>query len=54
MARMHRSKTSARLRSFYASVTRRLADGRMFYPDQRMTREQALRSYTLDAAYRRV
>jgi predicted amidohydrolase YtcJ len=39
------------LRSFYASVTRRLADGRVFYPDERMTREQALRSYTIDAAY---
>jgi predicted amidohydrolase YtcJ len=39
------------LPSFYASVTRKLADGRVFYPDQRMTREQALRSYTLDAAY---
>lgn len=39
------------LHSFYASVTRRLADDRTFYPEQRMTREQALRSYTLDAAY---
>jgi predicted amidohydrolase YtcJ len=37
--------------SFYASVTRRLPDGRVFYPEERMTREQALRSYTLDAAY---
>jgi predicted amidohydrolase YtcJ len=37
--------------SFHASVTRRLADGTAFYPDQRMTREQALRSYTLDAAF---
>ena len=37
--------------SFYASVSRRLADGRVFYGDQRMTREEALRSYTLDAAY---
>jgi predicted amidohydrolase YtcJ len=37
--------------SFYASVTRRLADGSTFHPEQRMTREQALRSYTLDAAY---
>ncbi len=36
---------------FYASVTRRLADGSLFYPDQRMTREQALRSYTLNGAY---
>jgi predicted amidohydrolase YtcJ len=37
--------------SFYSSVTRRLADGSLFYSDQRMTREEALRSYTLDAAY---
>jgi predicted amidohydrolase YtcJ len=37
--------------SFYASVTRRLPDGTDFYPDQRMTREEALRSYTLDAAW---
>jgi len=32
---------------FYAAVTRRLSDGSVFYPDQRMTREEALRSYTL-------
>src|SRR6185503_12271789 len=37
--------------SFYASVSRRLADGRVWYPDQRMTRMQALRSYTCDAAW---
>jgi predicted amidohydrolase YtcJ len=37
--------------SFYASVTRRLADGTDFYPEQAMTREEALRSYTIDAAY---
>jgi predicted amidohydrolase YtcJ len=36
---------------FYASVSRRLPDGTIFYPDQRMTREEALRSYTIDAAY---
>jgi predicted amidohydrolase YtcJ len=36
---------------FYASVTRRAASGDAFFPEQRMTREQALRSYTLDAAY---
>ena len=36
---------------FYASVTRRLKDGSYFYPDQRMTRIEALRSYTLGAAY---
>ncbi|MCX7973207.1 MAG: amidohydrolase [Candidatus Aminicenantes bacterium] len=36
---------------FYASVTRRLADGTLFYPEQKMTREEALRSYTLNGAY---
>jgi predicted amidohydrolase YtcJ len=39
------------LANFYAAVTRRLADGSVFYPDQCMTRFQALRSYTIDAAY---
>jgi predicted amidohydrolase YtcJ len=36
--------------SFYASVSRRLKDGSVFFPDQRMSRIEALRSYTLDAA----
>jgi predicted amidohydrolase YtcJ len=36
---------------FYSSVTRRLPDGSLFYPEQCMTREEALRSYTIDAAY---
>jgi len=39
------------LASFYAAVTRRLPDGTDFYPAQNMTREEALRAYTLDAAY---
>jgi predicted amidohydrolase YtcJ len=39
------------LACFYASVTRKLATGAAFFPEQRMTREQALRSYTLDAAF---
>ena len=26
-------------------------NGEVFYPDQRMTREEALRSYTLNSAY---
>jgi len=39
------------LASYFASVTRELADGQLFYPEQRMTREEALRSYTLDAAF---
>ena len=36
---------------FYASVTRRLSDGSVFYPAQRMNREEALKSYTLANAY---
>jgi len=36
---------------FYSSVTRKLSDGAPFFPEQRMTRHEALRSYTLDAAY---
>ena len=39
------------LPSFHATVSRKLKDGRVFYPDQRMSREEALRSYTLNAAY---
>jgi len=39
------------LPSFYASVTRKMKNGELFYPDQKMTREEALRSYTLNAAY---
>ena len=37
--------------SFYASVSRRMADGEAFYPQHRMTREEALRSYTVNNAY---
>jgi predicted amidohydrolase YtcJ len=37
--------------NFRASVTRKLADGSVFYPGQRMTRLEALRSYTVNAAY---
>ena len=42
------------LACFYASVTRKTLQGTPtggYEPDQKMTREQALRSYTLDAAY---
>jgi hypothetical protein len=38
----------------YAAVTRQDHQGQPkggWYPDQRMTREEALRSFTLDAAY---
>lgn len=40
--------------SLYASMTRKTLQGTPaggYEPDQRMTREQALRSYTIDAAY---
>ena len=37
--------------NFYSSVTRRLANGATFYPEQKMTRMEALRSYTTNAAY---
>lgn len=37
--------------NFYATVTRKMANGEAFHPEQRMTREEALRSMTLNAAY---
>jgi predicted amidohydrolase YtcJ len=37
--------------NFYAAVTRQMSNGRQFYPDQVMTREEALRSYTINNAY---
>jgi predicted amidohydrolase YtcJ len=37
--------------NFYASVSRRLKDGSVFYPDQRMSRMEALKSYTINGAY---
>jgi predicted amidohydrolase YtcJ len=37
--------------SFYASVSRRLKDGTQFFPEQCMTRMEALRSYTINAAF---
>jgi predicted amidohydrolase YtcJ len=37
--------------NFAASVTRRMTNGELFFPDQAMTREEALRSMTLNPAY---
>ena len=34
-----------------SAVTRRMADGRQFFPEQCLTPLEALRSYTIDAAY---
>jgi predicted amidohydrolase YtcJ len=37
--------------SFYASVTREMANGEAFHPEQSITRIETLRSYTIDNAY---
>ncbi|HET6630378.1 MAG TPA: amidohydrolase [Woeseiaceae bacterium] len=37
--------------SFYSSVSRMMANGQRFHPEQAMTREEALRSYTINNAY---
>ncbi|MFC1660931.1 amidohydrolase [Gemmatimonadota bacterium] len=39
------------LASFYATVTRLMPNGEYFFPDQAMTREEALASYTINGAY---
>lgn len=37
--------------NYHATVTRKVKDGSTFYPGQRMTREEALKAYTWNAAY---
>jgi predicted amidohydrolase YtcJ len=37
--------------NYYASVSRKLKDGKVFFPDQRMSRMEALKSYTINGAY---
>jgi predicted amidohydrolase YtcJ len=37
--------------SYHATVSRKLSDGTVFFPDQRMNRLDALKSYTINAAY---
>jgi hypothetical protein len=39
------------IESYYATVTRRLKDGSVFFGDQKMTRVDALKSYTINGAY---
>jgi len=36
---------------YYATVTRKMQDGTAFYPEQKMSRKEGLRSYTLNCAY---
>ena len=37
--------------NYYATVSRKTKTGQVFYPDQRMSRMEALKSYTMNAAY---
>jgi predicted amidohydrolase YtcJ len=37
--------------NFYLSITRRMDNGEVFLPDQRLTREQALATYTVNPAF---
>jgi predicted amidohydrolase YtcJ len=37
--------------SYYATVSRRIVDGTVFFPEQRMSRMEALESYTISGAY---
>jgi predicted amidohydrolase YtcJ len=37
--------------SYYATVSRRLADGSVFFADQRLSRLDALKTYTINGAY---
>jgi predicted amidohydrolase YtcJ len=39
------------LESYYATVSRMMNNGERFYPEQRMSRLEALKSYTINAAY---
>jgi len=39
------------IESYYSTVTRRLKDGSVFFGDQKMTRMEALKSYTINGAY---
>lgn len=39
------------LKNFYAAVTRKLNDVTEFYPSQKMTRMEALKSYTINGAF---
>ena len=36
--------------SYYATISRKIKDGSVFYPEQRMNRMEALRSYTINTA----
>jgi len=37
--------------NMWMCITRKMRDGRVFYPEERISREQALRMYTVGAAW---
>ncbi|MFM8533644.1 MAG: amidohydrolase family protein, partial [Acidimicrobiia bacterium] len=39
------------LANFHATIARKTKDGSVFYGDQKMTRAEALKSYTWNGAY---
>lgn len=39
------------IKCFYSAVTRKSSDGSEFYPDQKMSRLEALKSYTINGAF---
>jgi predicted amidohydrolase YtcJ len=39
------------IKNFYRSVTRKMKNGEVFFPEQRLTRQQALESYTVNNAF---
>ncbi|MBN1302118.1 MAG: amidohydrolase [Melioribacteraceae bacterium] len=39
------------IQCYYSTVTRKLNDGSVFFPDQKMSRLEALKSYTINGAY---
>jgi predicted amidohydrolase YtcJ len=39
------------INNFYRSITRKMDNGEVFYPEQRLTRQQALESYTVNNAF---
>jgi predicted amidohydrolase YtcJ len=39
------------IKNYFATVTRQLPNGETFFPDEKMTRMEALKSYTINGAY---
>jgi hypothetical protein len=39
------------IENFYRSITRKMENGELFFPEQRLTRQQVLETYTVNTAY---